>query len=76
VSGEIVNPREHKRDRKAEDDCDNDQTHRPVWNIEDRKNLRHALGQRPARHDVGKRDAIDFSSLQLGEKFPQVHGDE
>ena len=54
------------RDRKTKNDKQDNQTNRPVWNIENRKNLRDSLGKRPARDDVGDRDLVNVPPLQLG----------
>src|SRR5438105_8549425 len=72
VAREIEKPRQHKRDRKAENNCDDDSTHGPVWNVKHGKNLSYALGQGPTCDDVGNRHAVNFSAFQLREK--SVHG--
>ena len=50
------------------------ETNRPIWNVEYRKNLRDALSQRPAAHNIRDCDAIHSSSLQLGKKVSAFTG--
>ena len=40
-------PSDHQRDWKSNDDCDHDESHRPVGNFEERKNLCRDLDDQP-----------------------------
>src|SRR5713101_259786 len=61
-------PCENKRDRKTnQQQRDNDPNH-GVRNLENRKDLSQTLCERPARNDVGDRDAINFAPLQFIEE--------
>ena len=39
LRSQFKRPRDHERDRKPNHNCEHDQSHRPVWNFEERKNL-------------------------------------
>src|SRR5437588_7207318 len=70
---DLEHPGQNKRDRQTENDEQNNQSNDPVWNVEDWKNLRDSLRERPAGHNVSDRDLVNIAPLQLGEKIPAVH---
>ena len=45
-------PRQHHGDREPKDERDDDEAHRRIWDIEERKNLRRDLGQQPRAHSI------------------------
>jgi predicted metal-dependent peptidase len=55
------------------DENDDDETHRPAWDLKKWKDLRDDLNEHPAHDCVRHSDAINFASLQFGEKFPRIH---
>ena len=50
-----------QRDRKSDHDCEHNQEDGPIWNVDDRKNLRDAL----SGNDVSNRDFVNVAPLQL-----------
>jgi hypothetical protein len=49
------------------------QPDRPVWNLEERENLRSYLHQQPRNDRVGDRDFVNIAPLQLSEEVLRVH---
>jgi hypothetical protein len=68
---QLEHPRQHERRQESDSDDDNDETDRPVWDFEERKNLSGDLNEEPGHDGVGGRDLINISSLQFGEKIHQ-----
>ena len=66
-------PRKKQRDGETEHEQDYDEPHRPHWDFEKWKDLRRDLNEEPAHDRVGHGDAVNFASLQFGEKFFRVH---
>src|SRR5436190_16745556 len=69
----LERPGKNQRDWKPDDDEKNNQSDRPVWNIEHWKNLRDSLRERPTGDDVGNRDFVNVAPLQLGKEVLRVH---
>src|SRR6266481_4549596 len=69
----LERPAKNKRNRQTEDDEQNNQTNDPVRNVEDRKDLRDALGEGPTRDDVRNADLVNVAPLQLGEEVALIH---
>src|SRR5713101_46442 len=66
-------PGNDESNRKAEDDDEHDESNDPARNLEERKNLRRDLDQKPGDNSVGNCDSVDVAPLQLGEKLARVH---
>src|SRR6266516_5958314 len=64
---------DHERDWKSDTDTEHDQSDGPIRNIEDRKNLRDALSERPAGDRIGNRDLVNIAPLQLAEEVARLH---
>jgi len=45
----------------------------PIWNFEERENLRRYLNQEPRQHRVGDCDFVDIAPFQLSEEVLRVH---
>src|SRR5205085_1116019 len=73
VRGDLEHPGQNKRDWQTENNEQNNQSNDPVRNVEDWKNLRDSLRERPAGDNVSDRDLVNIAPLQLGEKIPAVH---
>src|SRR5438876_11850712 len=69
----LKHPAKNKRNRQSENDEQNNQSNDPVRNVEDRKNLRDALRERPAGDNVSNRDLVNIAPLQFGEETLEVH---
>ena len=70
---DFEHPGQNKRDRQTDNDEQDKQANDPVRNIENRKNLRDSLRQRPARDDVGDRDLVNIAPLKLDKKISRIH---
>ena len=55
------------------DNCEHDQTHRPVRNFEEGKNLCRDLNQQPTNDRVRDRNLVNIAPLQLGEEVVGLH---
>src|SRR5207249_4882194 len=73
VRGDLERPGQNKGDRQTDDDEQNNQSNDPVRNIEDRKNLRDSLRERPAGDDVSDRNLVNVAPLQLPEEVMDIH---
>src|SRR6516165_10912116 len=62
-----------QRNWKSDDNDKNDRSDDPIRNIEDGKDLRDSLRQRPAANDVGNRDLVNIAPLQLGKEVVDLH---
>src|SRR4051794_21717980 len=69
----LKHPAKNKRNRQTNNDEHNNQTNYPIRNVEDRKDLRDALGERPTRDDVRDSNLVNIAPLQLGEEVIDVH---
>src|SRR5436309_2158102 len=69
----LRHPAKNKRNRQTNNDEHDNQTNYPIRNVEDRKDLRNALGKGPTRDDVRDRNLVDIAPLQLGEEGVIVH---
>src|SRR5262249_47921379 len=58
-------PGENKRHRKTDQQQYDDRAKNRVRNVKTRKDLSEPLRERPARHDVGDRNPVNFSPLQF-----------
>src|SRR5205085_6843723 len=73
VRGDLEHPGQNKRDWQTENNEQNNQSNDPVRNVEDWKNLRDSLRERPAGDNVSDRDLVNIAPLQLGEKTVDLH---
>ena len=62
-------PRDHQRNWKTDCDQHDHQTNDPVWNFEERKNLRRNLSNDPAHNRVRDRDLVNVAPPQLSEEI-------
>ena len=60
-------------DRKTEDTDEHDESNDPIRNLEEWKNLRGDLDQKPGDNAVSNCDPVDVATLQLGQKGARVH---
>ena len=68
---DFEHPAQNKRDRQTDNDEQDNQANDPVRNIENWKNLRDSLRERPARDDVGDGDLVNIAPLSSTKKFPE-----
>ena len=61
-------PCNNERDWKPDRHQDNDQSHDPIWNLEEWKNLCRDLDYKPTDNRVGDGNLVDIPSFQLGEE--------
>src|SRR5439155_26359377 len=73
VRGDLEHPGQNTRDWQTENNEQYNQSNDPVWNIENWKNLRDSLRERPTGDDVSDRDFVNIAPLQLGKKVAQIH---
>src|SRR5437763_684830 len=66
-------PRDHERDWKSDCDQHDHQTHNPVWDFQERKDLRRNLCDDPPDHGISDRHLVNIASLELSEKASRVH---
>jgi hypothetical protein len=70
-----VSSKAHERHRKPDRDEDDHQSHNPIWNLEEGKNLRRDLNYQPADNCVRDGNLVDIPPFQLGEeRTPFRHG--
>src|SRR5207249_55284 len=72
---QLKRPRDHESNRKTNHNQHYHQPDCPVWNLEERKNLRRYLHQQPCDDCVGDSDFVNIAPLQLSEEVLRVHGD-
>ena len=59
---------------RAKKPCDkSNEPHAPVWDFEERKDLRRNLNEQPAKNCVGDRHSVNVAPLQLGEEVLWIH---
>src|SRR4029453_9525335 len=61
-------PSDNERDWESDRDEDDDQSHDPVRNLEEWKNLRRDLNYQPTDNRVRDGNLVDIPSFQLGEE--------
>src|SRR5712692_7782579 len=66
-------PGKNQRHRKSDNEQQHDQTHCPVRNFKERKNLTRDLHQQPCDNCIGDRNFVDMAPLQLSEEVFRVH---
>src|SRR5437762_6312588 len=69
----LKHPAKNKRNRQTNNDEHNNQTNYPIRNVEDRKDLRDALGEGPTRDDVRDSNLVNIAPLQFGEEGVDSH---
>src|SRR5262249_32756008 len=72
-TGKFVKPGQHHRDWKSDEQNDDEEAHRGIGDVEERKDLRRDLGDEPRHHSISHRRAINVATLQFGEKLGQIH---
>src|SRR5947207_13462245 len=70
---ELESPGDHERDRESDRDQQYHQPHNPIWNLQERKNLRRDLDQKPADNRISHSNLVNVAPLQLGEEILRVH---
>src|SRR6478736_129514 len=68
LRSQIEYPRQRECDWKTQHQQQHNQAHRPIWNFEERKNLRCNLNEQPGGDGVGNGNAMDLAALQFGKK--------
>ena len=68
LRSQIEYPRQRESDWKTQHQHEHNQAHRPIWNFEERKNLRCNLNEQPGGDSVGNGNAMDLAALQFGKK--------
>ena len=63
LRSQIEYPRQRECDWKTQHQHEHNQAHRPIWNFEERKNLRGNLNEQPGGDSVGNGDAMDLAAL-------------
>src|SRR6266566_7799505 len=66
-------PRDHESDRKTDRDQSDDQSHNPVRNFQERKDLGRNLDKQPANDRIRDCDLVNVATLQFTEKGLRVH---
>src|SRR6266403_6299473 len=72
---ELERPRDDQRDGEADRDQHDHQPYDPIWNLQERENLRGNLNQEPADDRVSDRYLVNVPPLQLSKEFSRIHGD-
>src|SRR5438046_25042 len=67
-------PSDYQRHGKSDDEQQHHQTHRPIGNLKERKNLTRDLHQQPRHDTVSDRNLVNIPPLQFGKKILWVHG--
>ena len=68
LRSQIKYPRQEECDWKTQHQQQHNQAHRPIWNFEERKNLRCDLNEQPGGDGVGDGNAMHLAALQFGKK--------
>src|SRR5437868_6058804 len=68
LRSQIEYPRQRESDWKTQHQHEYNQAHRPIWNFEERKNLRCNLNEQPGGDGVSDGNAMDLAALQFGKK--------
>src|SRR6476620_9169786 len=70
---EFKSPRDDECDWKANRNDRDNQSHNPIWNLEEWKNLRRDLDHKPADNPVCDGNLVNIAPLQLGEEVGGFH---
>src|SRR6266536_3342095 len=66
-------PRDHEGNGKTNHNQHYHQPDRPVWNLEERENLRRYLHEQPRDDCVGNRNFVNVAPLQLSQEVLWIH---
>ena len=58
---QLERPRKDQRNGKTDDQQQNDEPDRPVWDVKKGKDLGRDLNQQPGDHRVGDRNLVDIA---------------
>ena len=71
--GDLERPSHSDGDGKTDDRSEDNQAHRPIRDVEKRKDLRRDLNQEPADDDIGHGHVVNAAPFQFGEEGLVVH---
>src|SRR4029077_16756006 len=66
-------PGDNERDWESDRDADDHQSHDPIWNLEEWKDLRRDLNYQPTDNRVRHGNLVDIPPLQLSEEVGGFH---